>query len=84
MRRRLVEKAKKILEKEQGTIIKSHAGKLRIALGYPNTYHIGMSNVGFQAVYRFWNEIKEKYPEKTKNFVADWDQGWAGIGVLFK
>ena len=27
-----------------------------MALGYPNTYFIGMSNVGFQAVYRFWNE----------------------------
>ncbi len=65
MNRRLVEKAKKLLEKEQGTITKSHAGKLRIALGYPNTYHIGMSNVGFQAVYRFWNELPDVVCERV-------------------
>jgi radical SAM superfamily enzyme YgiQ (UPF0313 family) len=27
-----------------------------VAIGYPNTYYVGMSNVGFQAVYRFWND----------------------------
>ncbi|MEE9265006.1 MAG: radical SAM protein [Vicinamibacteria bacterium] len=37
-------------------MFKPHAGRLRVAIGYPNTYYLGMSNVGFQAVYRFWND----------------------------
>jgi radical SAM superfamily enzyme YgiQ (UPF0313 family) len=65
MSRRLFEKNKKLLDKEHGTVIKPHAGKLRIALGYPNTYHIGMSNVGFQAVYRFWNELADVVCERV-------------------
>jgi radical SAM superfamily enzyme YgiQ (UPF0313 family) len=35
-----------------------------VALGYPNTYFIGMSNVGFQAVYRFWNEAPDVVCER--------------------
>lgn len=27
-------------------------GRLRVALAFPNTYHVGMSNLGFQLVYR--------------------------------
>lgn len=64
MNRRLVKRAQKLLEGETGTCIKSHEGKLRIALAYPNTYHIGMSNVGFQAVYRFWNESSDVVCER--------------------
>jgi radical SAM superfamily enzyme YgiQ (UPF0313 family) len=30
-------------------------GRHRIALGFPNTYEIGMSNLGFQWVYRLFN-----------------------------
>jgi len=45
-------------------VFKPHAGRLRVALGYPNTYHIGMSNVGFQAVYRFWNEESDVVCER--------------------
>jgi radical SAM superfamily enzyme YgiQ (UPF0313 family) len=56
MNKRIVWQVQKTLQAETGTVYKSHAGKLRVALGYPNTYHIGMSNVGFQAVYRFWND----------------------------
>ena len=33
-----------------------HGGKLRIALAFPNTYWVGMSNLGFQTVYRLFNE----------------------------
>ncbi len=32
-------------------------GDVRVALGYPNTYHVGMSNLGLQAVYGFLNRI---------------------------
>ena len=34
---------------------KPHAGRLRVALVFPNTYFVGMSNLGFQTVYRLFN-----------------------------
>jgi len=30
---------------------------IAVALVYPNTYHVGMSNLGFQTVYRLLNEL---------------------------
>ena len=56
MNRRTHDRNRALLQAETGTVYKSHAARLRVALGYPNTYYIGMSNVGFQAVYRFWND----------------------------
>jgi radical SAM superfamily enzyme YgiQ (UPF0313 family) len=35
---------------------KPHADRLRIALTFPNTYFVGMSNLGFQTMYRLFNE----------------------------
>ena len=49
------EAAKAILAKETGYIRKGHAGRLRIALAFPNTYYVGMSNLGFQTVYQLFN-----------------------------
>ncbi len=40
---------------EIGTIRKSWRGRISIALVYPNRYHVGMSNLGFQSVYRLLN-----------------------------
>jgi radical SAM superfamily enzyme YgiQ (UPF0313 family) len=51
-----IAEAKRILEREQGTIHKDWGGKLPIALAYPNTYQVGMSNLGLQAVYRLFNQ----------------------------
>ena len=52
---KLVQKAKRILEKERGTVRKPWGGKRSIGLVYPNTYHVGMSNLGFQTVYHCLN-----------------------------
>ena len=49
------EQAKALLAKEVGYVRKPHAGRLRIALVFPNTYFVGMSNLGFQTVYRLFN-----------------------------
>jgi radical SAM superfamily enzyme YgiQ (UPF0313 family) len=49
------ERALEILSKEVGYIRKPHGGRLRIALAFPNTYWVGMSNLGFQTVYRLFN-----------------------------
>lgn len=40
---------------EIGSIHKSWRGRIRFALVYPNRYHVGMSNLGFQSVYRLLN-----------------------------
>ena len=49
------ERALELLSKEVGYIRKPHGGRLRVALGFPNTYFVGMSNLGFQTIYRLFN-----------------------------
>ncbi len=49
------ERALSTLAKEVGYVTKPHGGRLRIALAFPNTYWVGMSNLGFQTVYRLFN-----------------------------
>jgi len=48
-----------LLKNERGTIRKSHAGKLRIALVYPNSYSVGMSNLAVHTLYRTFNARNE-------------------------
>jgi hypothetical protein len=50
------ERALSVLSKEIGYIRKPHGGRLRVALAFPNTYWVGMSNLGFQTVYRLFND----------------------------
>jgi len=52
---RLVQKAKQILEKERGTVYKPWGGRITLCLVYPNRYYVGMSNLGFQTLYRLFN-----------------------------
>ena len=52
---KLIQKAKQILEKEKGTVQKPWGGKNSICLIYPNSYHVGMSNLGFQTLYHHLN-----------------------------
>ena len=49
------ERAREILSREVGYVRKPHADRLRVALAFPNTYFVGMSNLGFQTVYRLFN-----------------------------
>src|SRR5947208_2489981 len=51
----LRERAQETLAKEVGYVIKPHGDRLRVALAFPNTYWVGMSNLGFQTVYRLFN-----------------------------
>jgi len=46
---------KQRLSQEEGTVIKDWGGKLPVALVYPNSYNIGMSNLGIQTIYSFLN-----------------------------
>src|ERR1051325_7956344 len=47
-------RARLILAKEVGYVLKPHGDRLRIALAFPNTYWVGMSNLGFQTTYRLF------------------------------
>jgi radical SAM superfamily enzyme YgiQ (UPF0313 family) len=49
------ERARALLAREVGYVRKPHGGRLRVALAFPNTYFVGMSNLGLQTVYRLFN-----------------------------
>jgi radical SAM superfamily enzyme YgiQ (UPF0313 family) len=49
------EHAREILSREVGYVRKPHADRLRVALAFPNTYFVGMSNLGFQSAYQLFN-----------------------------
>lgn len=44
-----------ILAKEVGYMTKPHGGRLKVALAYPNSYQVGMSNLGFMKIYHLLN-----------------------------
>jgi radical SAM superfamily enzyme YgiQ (UPF0313 family) len=52
----LKQQARTLLAKEVGYVTKPHGGRLRIALAFPNTYFVGMSNLGFQTIYTLLNK----------------------------
>jgi len=55
---------KRGLRKEKGAIRKKRRGRLSIALIYPNSYYIGMSNLGFQVVYEILNRREDIVAER--------------------
>jgi radical SAM superfamily enzyme YgiQ (UPF0313 family) len=58
-------RARALLAKEVGYVKKSHGGRLRVALVFPNTYFVGMSNLGFQTVYKLFNEVETVVCERA-------------------
>ncbi len=48
-------RARETLAREVGYVRKTHGGRLRVALAFPNTYFVGMSNLGLQTVYQWFN-----------------------------
>ena len=54
--RHQTELAQQILSREVGYVRKPHADRLRVALIFPNTYFVAMSNLGFQTMYRLFND----------------------------
>ena len=71
MSRRLIEKIDKLLLKEKGTIFKDPGGRINVCLVYPNTYHVGMSNLGFQGIYTLLNDRSDTLCERA--FLPDED-----------
>ncbi len=63
----------KLLSTEKGFILKrihpegrvsKRSYALRVALGFPNTYEVGMSNLGFQTIYRLFNQMDQVVCER--------------------
>ncbi len=61
----LRDRARATLAREAGVLVKPHGQRIRVALAFPNTYHIGMSNLGFQTVYRLFNEMDDVVCERV-------------------
>jgi len=54
-----------MLSREVGYVRKPHHGKLRVALAFPNTYFVGMSNLGFQTIYQLFNDRPDVVCERV-------------------
>lgn len=74
---RNTEKADKALHRytktEIGAVRKSWKNRIRVALVYPNTYAVGMSNLGFQAVYGLLNSDPNTVCERA--FLPEMQKG---------
>lgn len=55
MSRVIRESNARLLNAETGAVHKDPGGRLSVCLVYPNTYHVGMSSLGFQGVYNMLN-----------------------------
>lgn len=53
------------LSMEKSILSWNAGGSVRIALAFPNTYRVGMSNLGFQTAYRLFNEIPDVTCERV-------------------
>jgi len=63
--RKLIQRTKALLEKERGWVRKPWGGRISVCLLYPNTYHVGMSNLGFQSVYQRFNSEDDVLCERA-------------------
>jgi radical SAM superfamily enzyme YgiQ (UPF0313 family) len=58
-------KADRLLAGETGAVHKERGGRVSFALVYPNTYAVGMSNLGFQTIYRHLNDLPDVVCERV-------------------
>ena len=73
------ERRRSLLAAERATEKLTLHGRHRIALGFPNAYEIGMSNLGFQWVYRLFNRETDVACER---FFAEEDDDRRGPRTL--
>ena len=72
---KLKKKTQDLLASEEGFIKKDWGGKVAFALVYPNSYAVGMSNLGFQTIYWHLNQRSDVVCERV--FLPDpedWDE----------
>jgi len=73
MSQRFIKGVKERLAQEQGTVIKDWGGRIAVALVFPNTYPVAMSNLGFLTVYRLFNDHPDVVCER--GFLPEEDEG---------
>src|SRR5215470_17773435 len=61
---RATQRAQQLASLERFTEAPNRFGAYRMALGFPNSYEIGMSNLGFQWVYRLFNRVPDLVCER--------------------
>jgi len=54
-----------VLEGEKGTVKKHWGGRISVAVVFPSYYRVGMSNLGFQAVYALLNKRDDVVAERA-------------------
>ena len=63
--RKLITRLQRRLAQESGAVIREWGHRYPVALIYPNSYAVGMSNLGFQAVYRLLNDHPDLLAERV-------------------
>jgi radical SAM superfamily enzyme YgiQ (UPF0313 family) len=51
--------------REEGTVVKDWGGRLPVAIIYPNSYFLGMSNLGIHALYSLFNAYRRVVAERV-------------------
>lgn len=59
------EKLQQVVAREEGTILYAPGARSGFALVYPNSYHVGMSNLGFQIIYQQINSRSDTACERV-------------------
>src|SRR3972149_884590 len=62
---KLKKKAQSLVAGEEGVVRKEWGGRVSVALVYPNTYAVGMSNLGFQTIYEHLNALPDAVCERV-------------------
>src|SRR5262249_55494800 len=62
---KLKKKAQSLVAGEEGAGRKDWGGRVSVALVYPNTYAVGMSNLGLQAIYERLNALPDAVCERV-------------------
>lgn len=57
--------ARERLANEQGATVKDWGGRIAVAIVYPNSYYIGMSNLALQTVYSLFNAYPDFVCERA-------------------
>jgi radical SAM superfamily enzyme YgiQ (UPF0313 family) len=58
-------KAGNFLSSERGTVIKKWSGKIPVCIVFPNSYHVGMSNLATHLLYKRLNSMDDVVCERS-------------------
>ncbi|KMY68132.1 hypothetical protein AAU61_07940 [Desulfocarbo indianensis] len=56
---------KTLLGRERGSVVKDPGGRLKVVVLYPNTYQVGMANLGLAVIYRLLNDRPDTLCERA-------------------